>query len=144
MDRHGNASFWLRGINMGVAFQGLDLSKGWYPACSISTDQHVRFNFGKSKFRYSDVIPDGYIPFCQAHQGPSFPDEYNIFPDIKPLSQMNLPERSNLQKRLNHQEWSNLQEPQTFGDAVSEDYTNDMVASDFGYPEMGGEAFFWG
>ena len=22
MDRHGNASFWLRGINMGVAFQG--------------------------------------------------------------------------------------------------------------------------
>ncbi|XP_030841407.1 uncharacterized protein LOC591592 isoform X2 [Strongylocentrotus purpuratus] len=149
MDRHGNASFWLRGINMGVAFQGLDLNQDWYPACSLSTDQHIRFNFGDSTFRYSDVIPDGYIPFCQAHQGPDLPfqDDFSVFPDIKPLSQIHSSDghyHDSLTSESGLPEMAPLQEPDLSRDVESIDYIddgNDGAGSDFGYAEMGGEAF---
>ncbi|XP_072026702.1 uncharacterized protein [Amphiura filiformis] len=65
MDCNGNASFWLHGVDMGVAFKGLDLSQGWHPACSVSSEQQLRFNFGDAPFRYGNQVPSGFVPFCQ-------------------------------------------------------------------------------
>ncbi|XP_013412358.1 RING finger and SPRY domain-containing protein 1-like [Lingula anatina] len=58
LSRDGQVSFWLNGKDLGVAFTGLDLSKIWFPAVSVSTEQQVRVNFGSSPFKYAK--PDGY------------------------------------------------------------------------------------
>lgn len=56
---NGEVSFWLNGVDMGVAFRGLNPGVNWYPAASIAMDQHCCFNFGNKPFRYE--MPDGYI-----------------------------------------------------------------------------------
>ena len=47
----GDVSFWLNGVDMGVAFRGLNSGVNWYPAASIAMDQHCSFNFGSKPFR---------------------------------------------------------------------------------------------
>ena len=47
----GEVSFWLNGVDMGVAFRGLNPGVNWYPAASIAMDQHCSFNFGSKPFR---------------------------------------------------------------------------------------------
>jgi len=59
---NGEVSFWLNGVDMGVAFRGLNPGVNWYPAASIAMDQHCSFNFGSKPFRYD--IPEGYIAVC--------------------------------------------------------------------------------
>ena len=53
---NGDVSFWLNGINMGVAFTELNSGVNWYPATSLAMDQRCCFNFGSKPFRYCDVI----------------------------------------------------------------------------------------
>ncbi|XP_071492443.1 uncharacterized protein [Diadema antillarum] len=152
MDHRGNASFWLRGGNMGEAFQGLDLSEKWFPACSLSTDQQVRFNFGDSPFRYGDVIPEGYVPFCQAHRRVRHPgreatsnhSKQHHTSDVKTTPHHHSDRHQAVRPHHPHVD---LQESLKALDAGCGDVVEDplgggeAVADDFGYPEMGGEAF---
>lgn len=48
---NGEVSFWLNGVDMGVAFRGLNPSVNWYPAASVAMDQNCSFNFGGRPFR---------------------------------------------------------------------------------------------
>lgn len=49
---NGEVSFWLNGVDMGVAFRGLNPSVNWYPAASVAMDQNCSFNFGGRPFRW--------------------------------------------------------------------------------------------
>lgn len=55
----GEVSYWLNGVDMGVAFRGLNPGVNWYPAASVAMDQTCSFNFGDKPFRYN--IPEGYV-----------------------------------------------------------------------------------
>ena len=48
---NGEVSFWLNGVDMGVAFRGLNPGVNWYPAASVAMDQNCSFNFGDKPFR---------------------------------------------------------------------------------------------
>ncbi|XP_015759661.1 PREDICTED: uncharacterized protein LOC107338925, partial [Acropora digitifera] len=56
---NGEVSYWLNGVDMGVAFRGLNTGVNWYPAASVAMDQTCSFNFGDKPFRYN--IPEGYV-----------------------------------------------------------------------------------
>ena len=53
---NGEVSFWLNGVDMGVAFRELNPLVNWYPAASIAMDQHCCFNFGGKPFRCVKVL----------------------------------------------------------------------------------------
>lgn len=42
---HGSANFWLNGVDMGSAIDGLDTKQRWFPACSLAGGQQIQFNF---------------------------------------------------------------------------------------------------
>lgn len=148
MDRHGNASFWLRGINMGVAFQDLDLNRGWYPACSLSTDQQIKFNFGDSQFRYADVIPDGYIPFCKVNEPNR--GEFDFMPHPKDIflgrgismvGHGDHEEEGNTSQNVIQEKERPLDSVQPSNNDFSLEEEVDVMNGDFGYADMGSEAF---
>ncbi|XP_067026328.1 uncharacterized protein [Acropora muricata] len=56
---NGEVSYWLNGVDMGVAFRGLNTGVNWYPAASVAMDQTCSFNFGDKPFRYN--MPEGYV-----------------------------------------------------------------------------------
>ncbi|XP_035674331.1 uncharacterized protein LOC118414406 [Branchiostoma floridae] len=60
---NGNVCFWLNGVNMGIAYRGLDMAQEWYPAASLSTEQQILFNFGIQPFRFCP--PDGFLPVSE-------------------------------------------------------------------------------
>ncbi|XP_066278423.1 uncharacterized protein [Branchiostoma lanceolatum] len=60
---NGNVCFWLNGVNMGIAYRGLDMTQQWYPAASLSTEQQILFNFGIQPFRFCP--PDGFLPVSE-------------------------------------------------------------------------------
>lgn len=45
----GDVSFWLNGVDLGVAFQNLSTELDYYPAASLAMDQHCSFSFGGCK-----------------------------------------------------------------------------------------------
>ena len=49
---NGEVSYWLNGVDMGVAFRGLNTGVNWYPAASVAMDQTCSFNFGDKPFRF--------------------------------------------------------------------------------------------
>ena len=49
---NGEVSYWLNGVDMGVAFRGLNTGVNWYPAASVAMDQTCCFNFGDKPFRF--------------------------------------------------------------------------------------------
>ena len=53
---NGEVSFWLNGVDMGVAFRGLNPGVNWYPAASVAMDQNCSFNFGDKPFRYDCYV----------------------------------------------------------------------------------------
>ena len=46
---YGEVSFWLNGIDLGVAFSNMNPHLDYYPAVSLAMQQHCRFNFGGDK-----------------------------------------------------------------------------------------------
>ncbi|XP_071828280.1 uncharacterized protein [Apostichopus japonicus] len=73
LDCHGNISYHHNGKNLGVAFAAINMQDCWYPACSVCTDQWARFNFGDSPVRYSESIPDGFVPISYYKHPPQYP-----------------------------------------------------------------------
>lgn len=50
----GVVSFWLNGKDLGPALKNnLDPTKMWYPAASLSIDQHCTFIFDEELMRYA-------------------------------------------------------------------------------------------
>ena len=47
-------SFSLNGVDMGVAFEQVELGPGvaYFPACTLSTNESMRFNFGETPFAF--------------------------------------------------------------------------------------------
>ena len=45
----GDVSFWLNGVDLGVAFENMNPELDYYPAVSLAMDQHCCFNFGGDK-----------------------------------------------------------------------------------------------
>ncbi|XP_033109780.1 uncharacterized protein LOC117111027 isoform X2 [Anneissia japonica] len=83
IDKHGNISYWLRGLNMGVAFVDIDLKRCFYPACSLSTNQEIAFNFGDRPFRYANIMPVGYVAYREIISTPvSFSSRYHDVPGV--------------------------------------------------------------
>ncbi|XP_070540294.1 uncharacterized protein [Ptychodera flava] len=80
----GSLSFWLNGVDCGVAFRDIDLGEAWYPACSLSTDQQIRFNFGATPFR--NKMPDGFVPVNAVSQAGSYLDKRNADDSVPDLS----------------------------------------------------------
>ncbi len=60
-------SFWKNGVDMGVAFEGIDLGPNiaYFPAASLSVNEGMRFNFGETPFFFP--VP-GYDPVFGADQ----------------------------------------------------------------------------
>ncbi|XP_071946747.1 uncharacterized protein [Antedon mediterranea] len=83
IDKHGNVSYWLRGLNMGVAFKNIDLKRSFYPACSLSTNQQIAFNFGDKPFRYGNLMPPGYVAYREIISTPvTFSSRYHDVPGV--------------------------------------------------------------
>lgn len=61
----GDISFWLNGKDLGVARRGVDTSKLWYPAASLSVDQQCSFIFKSSDMKYKKC---DYVALDDVHQ----------------------------------------------------------------------------
>ena len=46
---YGDVSFWLNGVDLGVAFRNMNPHLDYFPAASLAMQQHCRFNFGGDK-----------------------------------------------------------------------------------------------
>jgi len=55
-----NLSFYRNGKDLGIAFAGMNIGDGLYPAASLQKKQKILFNFGKDPFQYplNEVFPD--------------------------------------------------------------------------------------
>lgn len=61
----GVLSFWLNGKDLGKALDNIDTSLLWYPAVSLSIDQHCLFVFHKTDFRYKP--PEEFHSISDVH-----------------------------------------------------------------------------
>eukprot|EP01135_Chromosphaera_perkinsii_P002552 Nk52_evm68s224 gene=Nk52_evmTU68s224 len=52
----GEISFWLNGVDLGVAFTNVDNTKRWHPAVSVANQQQCRFRFSKEMFEYEPPV----------------------------------------------------------------------------------------